>query len=155
MLYTETYLQSIRTQLKNRWMAAGIPALVCFIGMFVCFFLRIEWATSALTVVGFVFLIGGWDLFIRPVKCYERHVSTALHGRRAEITLAFSSMDHTESVVDGVRYYSFMMTDYDKKGKPFECLFYYDAELPRPDYKEGEMLKLTYYDKMLSGIEKV
>ena len=154
MLYTETNLQAIQAQQKKRWMAVGIPAAACFVGMIVCFILRIEWATAACTAVGGVILMAGWDLFIKPLKCYERHLKAALHGRRAETTLAFSALDHDESIVDGVRYYSFMLTDYDKKGQLFDCLFYYDAELPRPDYKPGDMLHITYYDKMICSVDR-
>jgi len=154
MLYTQTNLDTIRAQQKRRWMAVGIPAAALLIGMIVCFILRIEWATALCTALGGGLLIAGWDLFIRPLKCYERHLKAALHGRKAETTLAFASIDHDESIVDGVRYFSFMVTDYDKKGKPFDCLFYYDAELPLPDYQPGEMLRITYYDKMICGLEK-
>lgn len=154
MLYTQKNLDAIQAQQKKRWLVVGIPAGLCFAGMIACFILRIEWATSLCTAVMGVLLMAGWDLFIKPLKCYERHLQAALHGRKAETTLAFASLDHDESIVDGVRYYGFMVTDYDKKGKPFECLFYYDAELPRPQFEVGDMLHITYYDKMICSVEK-
>jgi len=155
MLYTQQNLQDIRQQQKKRWMAVGIPAALLFIGMIVGFILRIEWITIACTALAGVLLMAGWDLFIKPLKCYERHLRSALEGRTRECECAFASMDHDESVVDGVRYFGFMAVDYDEKTKkPYERLFYYDAELPRPDFQEGDMLHIVFYDKMICSVTK-
>ena len=153
-MYTESDLQSVLAQRKRRWMILLIPIAVLTAVLIGSLVMRVEWLTSAATIVGGVMLIAGHDLFIKPLTDYAAHVNNMLHGRRREIDLPFAACSEDISLVDGVRYYALTATDYDEKGKPYERLFYYDAEKPFPDFAPGEMLHIVFHDKEIADIRR-
>ena len=52
---------------------------------------------------------------------------------------------------DGVKYYPMMLSVGNMDDPEDDRLFYYDANLPRPDWKCGEMLTVTAHDKALGA----
>ena len=155
MHYTDADLQAIQAQQKKRWLLLGSIILVFLAGMIVSFIFRIEWITTGCTIVAGALLIGGWDLLIKSLHCYEVHLRNVLKGRTRTVELPFNAMDEDISVVEGVRYYAMTVNDIDGKGKPYERLFYYDAEKPRPDFQTGDMLRIVFHDKEIGSIEKI
>lgn len=154
-MYTENDLQSVLAQRKRRWAALLIPLAVLLAVLVCSLILRVQWLTIAATIVGGVLLIAGYDLFIKPLSNYATHVDNMLHGRKREIELPFTSLSQDISVVDGVRYYAMNAADYDEKGKPYERLFYFDAEKPFPGFEVGEMLHIIFHDKEIADITRV
>lgn len=153
-MYTESDLQSVLAQRKRRWTVLLIPVAVLAVVLVGSLIVRVEWLTTAATIVGGVMLIAGYDLCIKPLDDYATHVDNMLHGRRREIDLPFAALSGDISLVDGVRYYALTATDYDEKGKPYERLFYFDAEKPSPDFKAGEMLHIVFHDKEIADISR-
>lgn len=153
-MYEEKDLQEVRKQRGRRWLAVAIPAALLAAVMVVSLVIRVEWLTSAATIAAGVVLIAGYDLFIRPLSCYATHVDNMLHGRTREIELPFAGISEDISVVDGVRYHALTCADLDAKGKPCDRLFYFDAEKPLPDFKEGEMIRIVYHDKEIAAISR-
>ena len=53
---------------------------------------------------------------------------------------------------DGVKYYPMMISVGDMENPEDDRLFYFDANLPRPDWKTGEMLTVTAHDKSMGPV---
>ncbi len=153
-MYEEKDLQEIQAQRKRRWILLLIPVGILAVLAVIAFIRRVEWLAMAATLAGGALLIAGYDLAIKPLSAYAVHVNNMLHGRRREIELPFANFSEDLSLVDGVRYHALTCTDYDEKGKPYERLFYYDAEKPAPDFRPGEVLHIVFHDKEISVIER-
>ena len=154
-MYTENDLQSVLAQRKRRWTILLIPVAILAAVLVGSLILRVEWMTTAATIVGGVLLIAGHDLFIKPLTDYATHVDNMLHGRRREIDLPFAGISEDISLVDGVRYYAMTASDYDEKGKPYERLFYFDAEKPFPGFSKGDMLHIVFHDKEIASVTRL
>ena len=63
----------------------------------------------------------------------------------------FKEMETQIVMRDGVQYYPMMISVGDMEDPEDDRLFYYDAYLPRPDWKPGELLTLTAHDKALGA----
>lgn len=154
-MYTENDLQEVLAQRKRRWIVLLLPAAVLAAVIIASLVIRAERLTIVATIAAGALLIAGYDLFIKPVSAYATHVNNMLHGRRREIELPFASLSGAVSLVDGVRCYALTVSDRDEKGKPCDRLFYYDAEKPLPDFREGDMLHIVYHDKGIASIARV
>lgn len=150
-MYTEQDYADIRNQLKTRWLALGIPALVMLAAVIVSFAFRIRWLTIVLSLILGVFCIFCYGLLLSPVISYSRHLDEVLHGRVRSTTGAFKEMEPQPVMRDGVKYYPMMLSVGDMENPEDDRLFYYDANLPRPDWKTGEMLTVTAHDKALGA----
>ncbi len=154
-MYTEQDYADIRGQIKRRWMAIGIPALLLLAAVIVSFIFRIKWLTIALSLVlgaGCIFCYG---LLLFPVIAYGRHLDEVLHGRVRSTTGAFKEMESQTVLREGVRYSPMMISVGDMEDPEDDRLFYYDANLPRPDWKPGDMLTVTAHDKSLGAWVRV
>ena len=154
-MYTENDLQAVLAQRKKRWMILLIPIAALTAVLIYSLIVRLEWLTTGATIIGGVLLIAGYDLCIKPLSDYATHVDNMLHGRRKEIELPFAALSGDISVVDGVRYYAMTATDVDEKGKPYDRLFYFDAEKPFPGFTRGEMLHIVFHDKEIASVTRV
>ena len=154
-MYTEQDLQTILAQRKRRWIALLIPLAVLAAALVASLILRVQGMTVGVTIAAGVLLIAGHDLLIKPLSAYATHVDNMLHGRRREVELPFASFSGDISLVDGVRFYALTVSDHDEKGKPCDRLFYYDAEKPLPDFRDGDMLRVVYHDKGIISVAKI
>ena len=158
-LYSEQDLQNIQGQLKKRGIVMLIVSIL-FIGLLVATLLsdnhrenRPEALATVITMLLGFFLIFSWDLFIRPLRCYRKHLQAALHGRGHEVTVEFSRDDASSSVVDGVTFRDLIfLGDADKHGDR-DRLFYWDAQLDTPPFKKGDMVLVRYYDRFMTGYQ--
>lgn len=153
-LYTEQDYLDIRSQARRRLAALCAPSALLLAGIVVSFIFRIRWLTTVLTVVLGGLIIFGIGMFVSPVWAYERHLDEVLHGRVRTTTGAFKEME-TESVVrDGVAYYPVVLNVGKMEEPEDDRLFYYDANLPRPDWQVGEKITVTAHDKAMGAWEK-
>ncbi len=154
-MYTEQDYRDICAQANRRWAALLIPSALVLAGVVVSFIFRqkiVTMALSALLGMGFIFCYG---LLIAPVTAYRRHLDEVLHGRVRQTTGAFKEMEEQSVLREGVRYYP-MMINVGKMEEPEDDrLFYYDANLPRPDWQAGDMLTVTAHDKALGAWKKM
>ena len=116
---------------------------------------RWEWLTSLSTILIGILLIAGYDLFIPPLSCYARHLRHCLHGRTRECELPFIRLSENIDVVDGVRCRQLLCSDLDAKGRPYERLFYFDAEKTFPQANEGDVLHIVHHDLTVANIYPV
>ena len=132
-------------------MALGIPAVLMLAGVIVSFVLRVKWLTMALSVLLGAYCIFCYGMLLFPVIAYGRHLDNVLHGRVRSTTGAFKEMEEQPVLRDGVRYYPMMISVGDPENPEDDRLFYYDANLPRPEWKPGDMLTVTAHDKAVGA----
>ena len=76
---------AIRAQLKKRLILVLIPVLA-LLGAAIYFAIqRNEAATDVLTIVSLSVLIFCYDLFLKPLRCYQRHLDNVFSGRRRAV----------------------------------------------------------------------
>ena len=154
-LYSMNDLTAIRAQKKRRWLALEIPCAVLAAVLVYSLTIRLEWLTSASTLLIGVILIAGHDFFIKPLSCYERHLVNCLQGRTRECDLPFISLSENIDLVDGVNCRQLLCADEDAKGRPYERLFYFDAEKQLPDVQPGQTVHIVHHDLMVANIHLV
>ncbi len=150
-MYTEQDYQDIRGQIKRRFLALGIPALTLLAAVIVSFVFRIKWLTVALSLVLGAGCIFSYGMLLSPVIAYGRHLDEVLHGRVRSTTGVFKEMEAQTVMRDGVKYYPMIISVGDMENPEDDRLFYYDANLPRPDWKTGETLTVTAHDKSMGA----
>lgn len=150
-VYTEQDYADICAQEKQRKLLLIIPSAVLLAGIIVTFVFRIKWLTVGLSLVLGAGLIFCYGLLISPVTAYRKHLHNVLHGRTRQTTGAFKEMEEVAVDRDGVKYYPMMLSVGNMDDPEDDRLFYYDANLPRPDWKTGDMLTVTAHDKALGA----
>ena len=141
---------AIRAQLKKRLILVLIPVLV-LLGAAIYFAIqRNEVATDVLTIVSLSVLIFCYDLFLKPLRCYQRHLDNVISGRRRAGDLPFLAISDDISLVDGMT-----CTDLDAKGRPYDRLFYFDAEKPFPAIAAGETVRVVHHELDVSDVVRV
>ncbi len=153
MIYSDADLTAIIQQQKKRWFILLLPCAALSIVLIASLFVRLQWLTIASTILIGVLLIAGYDLFIKPLHCYEIHLNDCLHGHARECKLPFIRLSENIDLVDGVQYRQLICADIDGKGRPYERLFYFDALKPFPDVQEGEMLHIVHHDLSVADIQ--
>jgi hypothetical protein len=74
-LYNEADYSAITAQMRKRWQIVGIPCVILAAVLVVSLYVRLEWLTVACTLIIGVMLIAGYDLFIKPLRCYLENAS--------------------------------------------------------------------------------
>lgn len=154
-MYTEQDLIAIRAQQKKRWIYLTIPCLVLLAVIVYSLTVRIQWLTIGATILLGTLFLFIYEMTIKPLHCYEIHLSNALHGRKRELDCTYHSIDADLSVVDGVNYYAMTVLQPDEKGDPFERMLYWDALKPAPALKPGDKLHIIYHDRMVAQLTQV
>ena len=154
-IYTEADYTAISAQHKKRWLTLAIPCVLLLAVLIYSLCVRIEWLTSVSTILIGVILIAGYDFAIKPIFCYQRHLNHCLHGRTRDCELPFIRLSENIDVVDGVRFRQLLCADIDGKNRPYERLFYFDAEKEFPAVKEGDMLHIDHYELAVANVYPV
>lgn len=151
-IYSEADYTAIVRQQRKRWLILGIPCALLTAVLIVSLFLRVEWLTSTSTILIGALLIAGYDLAIKPLHRYEIFLKNCLHGRTQVCELPFIRLSENIDMVDGVRCRQLFCTDMDAKNRPYERLFYFDAEKEFPAVNEGDMLRIVHHDLCVADI---
>lgn len=154
-MYQETDLQSIRQQMHRRILIWLIPEAALLALVVYSFILRIEWLTSLLFALLLAVILFSVTLFILPVRRYLHFVMNALHGRNRVDTAAFDTVDAETVVREGVRCHPITMRADTIKEELDERSYYWDANLPLPDWQKGEYIRLRSHEKMVTGWQRV
>lgn len=150
-LYTENDLASLRAQIRRRIKIMLIPCVLLLASGIFFFIVRVEFAASASFVLLAFILIFTLEFLCRPLRCYAKHIDAALHGRTHEISVIYQNTETQPSVVDGVSFLSMIFLGEPDKHGIRETMFYWDQELPLPDFKPDDKVMLKYYDKNIIG----
>ena len=151
-IYSEADYTAIVAQQRKRWLILTIPCVLLAGLLIYSLIVRLEWLTSLSTILIGAALIAGYDLFIKPLNCYALHLRHCLHGRTRECELPFVRLSENIDVVDGVRFRQLLCSDLDAKGRPYERLFYFDAEKQLPDIQPGQTVRIIHHDLMVADI---
>lgn len=154
-MYTEQDYQDIRAQVKRRWAALLAPSMAVFAAIIVSFIYRQKEVTMALTALLGAAFIFCYSMFLSPVIAYRRHLDEVLHGKTRRTEGAFKEMEETAVWREGVQYYPLMINVGKMEEPEDDRLFYYDANLPRPDWQRGDRIAVTAHDKAMGAWEKL
>ncbi len=156
-LYTEQDLASLKKRLRKRE-ALTFAVLALFVaGVIATLILdnhrenRPELLTTLLVIfagASFIFL---WEMLVRPLLSYERHLEQALFGRTHEIPLVFDRFGEEDSLIDRISYRDvYFLGEPDKHGERSQML-YWDLARTLPDFKPGQELIISYFDRYITG----
>ena len=156
-LYTEQDLSSLKKQIARRE-AVAFSVLAVFVAGIIAVLImdnrrenRPELLTTLLVIfsgASFIFL---WEMLVRPLISYERHIEQALHGRTHEITVQFDHFGKEDSLIERISYRDlYFLGDPDKHGEKTQ-MFYWDLTHPLPDFTPGQEVSLVYYDRYIVG----
>lgn len=151
-LYSTADLSAIKAQLRSRALAVAVPCVLLLAGLIVSFIFRVEVITTLCTIGIGAILIFCWDLLLKPLNCYRKYLENALYGRRHETTLPFTSLSEDVNMVDGVPCHALTCEDTDAKGRPYDRLFYIDAQKTCPAFEPGDMLRIIHHDLMIVDV---
>lgn len=151
-IYAEADYTAIQQQKKKRWTLLLIPCAVLLAVLVYSLVIRLEWLTVAATIIIGALLIAGYDFAIKPLRCYLKHLDNCLHGRTRECELPFISISENVDVVDGVPCRQLLCADDDAKGRPYERLFYFDAQKEFPAAKPGDLMHIVHHDLCVANI---
>lgn len=152
-IYSEADYTAIQAQKRKRWLIVCIPCAVLAAVLVISLFIRLQWLTIACTLIIGVLLIAGYDLFIKPLRCYATHLKNCLYGRTHECDLPFLRLSENIDLVEGVRFHQLLASDTDAKGRPYERLFYFDAEKTFPDIQEGDIIHIVHHDLAVADVQ--
>lgn len=153
-MYTEEDLNLIRAQQKRRWWALGVIAVAVVAAIVYSLVIRLETLTTGLTILLGVILIFGYEMMIRPLRCYAVHLNNALHGRTRQLDGVFRSVSEDISLVDGVRYHAMTVSE-EEGDDPCDRLFYFDVEKPFPQLTDGDRVHVVFHDREVAALVKV
>ncbi len=151
-LYQEEEITTVTQQLKKRWGLMCLPCVLLLALVVYAVCVRNEMLANIATIGLGAVLIAGYDLALKPLYCYRRHLRNVLHGRVREVELPFVALSEDVNIVDGVTCRALTCTDYDAKGRPYDRLFYLDALKALPDIQQGDMVRVVHHDLTISDI---
>ncbi len=153
-IYAPADIEAIDAQIRNRWIAVGIPCAVLLAVLIVSLVFRVEAVTTVCTIFIGCILIFCWDLFIKPLNCYRKYLLNVLQGITHEAVLPFVALSEDINMVDGVACRSLTCRDSDAKGRPYDRLFYFDAHKDFPAFQEGDMLRVIHHDLIVADVTR-
>ena len=152
-MYTQQDLDELLAQKKRRWLMLAIPEIAMLAGVVVSLVVRIEWLTTLLTCLMGALLIFCYDLLLKPLRCYEKHLRGVLEGRTRTLEGTFKRMETEDSLVEGVNYRGMIVSAGDPQDEEDDRLFYYDLQKPLPQLTEGERVRVVYHDREIASLE--
>ena len=148
-MYTEEHLESLGKQLRGRTLLWLVPEAVLLLAVVLSWRLRSEWVTGALTSALFAVVLFSMTASILPVRRYRDFVRQALHGKTTRDEAAFLSVGEEAEEHEGIRVYPVLMRADVVKQELSERRFFWDANLPLPDWRPGERLALRSWERII------
>ena len=160
MLYSEIDRAQVTAELKKRRWLVILPSLLLLalaIATFVWFRLHRNengWGWTALiTVLSGSYFIFFYEVYLRPVSQYHKHVGYMLDGRKRETFGLLKSIDLTALDKDGLDCLSFTLNVGEKDSPEDDRLFYVDALKAIPEIPVGTRIKVLSNDRMVASLE--
>ncbi len=149
-MYTQHDLDAINKQLKRRVLFWLIPEILLLGLVVYSFILRIEWLTSLMFALLCAVVLFSLVMLILPVRRYRQFLMNALYGRSRDDVAAFDIIENLQTVTrEGVKFYPVTMRADTVKEELDERSYYWDANLPLPDWQKGEYIKITSHERMI------
>lgn len=152
-LYSSSDLQSVSSQLKKRYLVLGILLAVILAVIVYSWIIRVEWLSVASIVLFGAVMVFVIDLFCMPLHRYKKLLVSALSGRTHTETLEFGEVEKESSFVDGVACQGLIFLGQPDKHGTREQRYYWDKEIPLPDFKAGDQVTIKYTGRNIIGYE--
>ncbi len=146
-MYTPQHVKDISAQFNRRLAALGVPVLVFLAAIVFSLIKRIQWLTILLFIAMCFMILFFWGLCLSPLKKYKKFLLSVLFGKNRTTEGFFKQLSHEVSDRDGVLFFPFYINIGNTQDEEDDRLFYYDANLPLPDWKNGDKLSITSQDK--------
>lgn len=153
-MYTETDILDLTRQLNNRLMRWMIPEALLLAAVIFSFVRRIEWLSSLLFALLCAVILFSLNLSILPVSRYRAFLRNALNGRTTQSVAVFVSYGKEPVLREGVRFYPLMMRVDSAKEEMDKRQFYWDANLPKPEWQAGDRIASRSYERQIIAWEK-
>ena len=150
-LYSQKDLELLGSRLKKRTVLLLAAAAVLLCALVWSLIIRNKWLSMALLILTGAVVIFCYDLFLAPLAAYRRLLRGASAGRVHTGVFEFSSCEAETSMVDGVPCRGLIFLGEPDKHGSREQRFYWDQEIPLPDFREGDQIELKYTGKSIIG----
>ena len=155
-MYTQHDLDAINKQLKRRVLFWLIPEILLLGLVVYSFILRIEWLTSLMFALLCAVVLFSLVMLILPVRRYRQFLMNALYGRSRDDVAAFDIIENLQTVTrEGVKFYPVTMRADTVKEELDERSYYWDANLPLPDWRKGERFWVSSFDKSVVDWKRI
>ncbi len=159
MLYTEQEWQDIRAQLRARRWRVYIPfGILCAVAVAAYIITQSTrmaagwWIVSAAVILAGAFLIFFGDVYIVPMRNYERHIDLMLHGRQRETRGLLKEVETELCIREGVSCRRIWLNVGEKNADEDDRQLYLDALKPMPDIPLGTQVIALSNSNMLSSL---
>ena len=139
-MYDQKDFEANMKQLRRELLVFGLISVPFLIAIGVSFAVRIEWLTSALSILYGAIAIFLYNLRIAPVTAYRRYLRDIASGLKRESQGTLVSLERAEAFKEGVRFYTLLVNIDPKLDPEGERLFYFDVCKPLPEVREGDQV---------------
>lgn len=154
-MYTKQDLTDLDKQIKSRVLLWLIPEIILLALVALAFAHRIEWLTALLFSAFLFVLIFSLNLMILPVRRYRSWVALAQNGRTSQGQGYFKLVEPETIKLDGVQFRRVILSQPDPRADTDERQYYFDANLPLPEWQEGDHLLITSHEKQMVRWERL
>lgn len=154
-MYSSQNVKDITSQLQKRKFLLAIPLVLLLAGVVASFLHRVQWLTILLFILCCFVLIFCWGLFLSPLHQYRKFLQSAVHGQNRTMEGYFKRFVDEKSERDGVYFIPLFINISNSGEEEDDRLFYFDANLPLPDWKVGEKLSITSQDKTVISWQRI
>lgn len=160
MLYSEIDRTQVSAELKKRRWLVILPSVLLLalaVASFVWFRLHRNvdgWVWTALiTVLSGSYFLFFYEVYLRPVSLYYKHVSYMINGRMRETLGLLKSIDPMVLDKDGLDCISLTINVGEKDSPEDDRLFYVDALKAIPEVPVGTRIRVLSNDRMVASLE--
>ena len=153
-MYTQSDLEEISAQLRRRIGLWTLPQLPLMVALIYTLIIRHQVLTTAVSVLMGWIAIFAAGISIAPVAAYRKFLRGLLIGRKRELSGIFKGFDKDTVMRDKVRYVPLMLNVGDIDEPKDDRLFYWDTNLPLPDWQLGDKLWISSHDKSVADWRK-
>ncbi len=154
-MYSSQNVTDITSQLRKRTFLLAIPLVLLLAGVVASILHRVQWLTILLFILCCFVLIFCWGLFLSPLHQYRKFLQSAIHGQNRTMEGYFKRFVDEKSERDGVYFIPLFINISNSDEEEDDRLFYFDANLPLPDWKVGEKLSITSQDKAVISWQRI
>lgn len=154
-MYSSQNVKDITSQLQKRIFLLAIPLVLLLAGVVASILHRVQWLTILLFILCCFVLIFCWGLFLSPLQKYRKFLQSAVHGQNRTMEGYFKRFVDEKSERDGVYFVPLFINISNSDEEEDDRLFYFDANLPLPDWNVGEKLSITSQDKAVISWQRI
>ncbi|MDD3212701.1 MAG: hypothetical protein PHY64_03465 [Eubacteriales bacterium] len=160
MLYSQADREQAGKELGKRRWVVFLPTAVMLllaIASFVIFRLHRDvggWIWTALiTVLGGVYCIFFYDVYLKPVKLYKTHIDYMLDGNKRETAGVLTGIGQDIIDHEGMDCRTLTINIGDKGAPEDDRSFYLDALKPVPTLQPGDNVRILSNNRMVASLE--